>query len=79
LEKLIITMADSKRPNHISVSKSVNGRDWAAFAYKVSIETECLAYFGVKLSSLPTDGDDYVCSSYGQSMANRNEQVAYLS
>ena len=68
-------MADSKRPNHISLYKSLDGLTWTPISYRVTIETECLDKFGVMLSSQPSDDTGYVCTSYGQPMSNRDETV----
>ena len=75
IEQVTLMLADSKRPNHLSLSKSDDGVTWTTIAYKVTIETECVEKFGVMLSSQPLGIDGYVCSSYGQAMSNRDETV----
>lgn len=75
VQQINLLMSDSKRPNHIALYKSHDGVSWFPVAYKVTLETECQAKFGVALSSKPTDTSGYVCSSYSRPMANQYEEV----
>ena len=78
LQTITLKMSDAKRPNHMALYKSIDGKHWSALAYKVTTETECVTKFGVILSSQPADVDGYVCSSYGKPMANPFEEVGTL-
>lgn len=76
IQRIVLLMGDSKRPNHIAVYKSHDGIDWLPWVYKVSTETGCNTLFGVSLSSQPSNDLGHVCTSYGQPMANQYETVS---
>lgn len=75
IQGIELQLADSKRPNHIALYKSMDGQNWTRLAFKVTVETQCRNIFGVALSSQPEDDFGYVCSSYGQPMSNNEEKV----
>ena len=72
-------MADSKRPEHMTLLKSVDGVNYTPWIYRVTDEQQCTGLYNVPVLASPTNLDSRICQTYKSgSLGPSRETVGFL-
>ncbi|XP_050402328.1 laminin subunit alpha-3 [Patella vulgata] len=77
VEKIIIKLEDSLRPDRIAVSKSNDGNQFIPWAYKVTEQDDCSGKFSSSFKPLPTSSGDTVCATYPKPLPQTFETIEF--